>query len=195
MNETTQTQAQQIAAGFYKGRAIAGSEQYGTSENGTETVAVDVDVPALGRHLTVKFYFTDKAMPYALEKLRACGWTGDDVTSLVNIDANEGDVTVKYEAYEGKMQMKVDISTMGGGRIKLDNPMDDAAKRAFAARVRAAARSTGGASAAPSGGRANAPAGVRTAPAARGPSNGGGGRVGPGPNDHDADDGFFDGLP
>lgn len=121
-------------AGFYKGRALAGSEQY-AEKNGTEQIAIDVEVPSLARCFTVFLYFTDAAAPIAIEKLRACGWTGDDVTKLVGVDTNEIDVSIKYETYQGKERMKVDIATGGGGRIKLQNQMDDRAKRAFGARM------------------------------------------------------------
>lgn len=127
--------SQEIPAGFYRGRAIAGSEQYGNTRNGGEQLVIDVDVPSLGRALSVFLYFTDKAAPYALEKLRACGWAGDDVTKLVGIDKNEVDVAVKYETYNGEERMKVDIQAGGGGRVKLDAPMDDKSKRMFGARV------------------------------------------------------------
>lgn len=125
-----------IPAGFYRGRAIAGSEQYATNpKNGNEQIAVDFDIPSLSRALTVFFYFSENASQYAVEKLRACGWTGDNIGSLTGIDANEVDISIKYEVYEGKERMKVDVST-GGGRVKLENQMDEKAKRAFAARMK-----------------------------------------------------------
>lgn len=130
---------QTIPAGFYKGRAIAGSEQFGRTSNGTDQIALDVDVPALGRQLTVFLFFTDAAAPYAIEKLRACGWQGEDLSNLFGIDANEIDVAVKYETYDGKTRMKVDIST-GGGRVKLENVMTEQDKRAFAARMKSFVR-------------------------------------------------------
>ena len=128
--------SEEIKAGFYKGRAIAGSEQYGTTTTGGDQIAIDVDVPALSRQLTVFLYFTEKAAPYALEKLRACGWSGDDVTRLSNLDKNEIDVVVKYETYQGQQRMRVDINaSAGGGRVRLDAPMDERSKRMFGARI------------------------------------------------------------
>ena len=129
-----------IPAGYYLARAIAGSEQFGVTSKGTDQLVLDVDVPSLGRKLSVVLYFSDAAAPYALEKLRACGWTGDDVTDLRGIDANEIQLQVKYEMFDGSERMKTDIATGGGGRIVLDTPMDAAAKRGFAARMKTAAK-------------------------------------------------------
>jgi hypothetical protein len=124
-----------IEPGYYKGRAVAGSEQYGHTSNGTEQIAVDIDAPTFNRRFTTFLYFSDAAAPYAIEKLRACGWTGSDLGNLYGIDANEIDFSVKYEVFEGKERMKVDIAT-GGGRITLEKPMSEKDKRAFAARMK-----------------------------------------------------------
>ena len=140
-----------IPAGTYTARAIAGSEQYGATKNGTEQIIIDLDLPSIGRQLSTVLFFSDKAAPYSLERLRACGWHGDDVTQLAGIDANAVPVAVRYEMYDGKEQMKVEIIT-GGGRIKLETPMDAAAKRAFGASIKALIRS----GAAPAGTRAAA---------------------------------------
>lgn len=126
---------EKIPAGFYKGRALANSEQYGTSKEGTEQIALDLEIPSLNRCLTTFLFFTDNATEFAIQRLRACGWTGDDVTKLVGIDTNEIDVSVKYETYQGKERMKVEIATNGGGRVKLQATMDEKAKRSFGARV------------------------------------------------------------
>ena len=134
MDDTTK-----IPAGYYKGRAVAGSEQFGVTPNGTDQLVLDVDLPSLGRRVSTILYFSTNAAPYSLEKLRACGWIGDDVTDLKGIDANEITLEVKYETYDGKERMKTNIST-GGGRITLDSPMDAATKRGFAARMRALAK-------------------------------------------------------
>ena len=125
-----------IAAGFYTGRAVAGSEQYGTTDNGTDQIALDIAIPSLNQTLTTFLFFSDAAAPYAWEKLRACGLKGDDLSKLVGIDENEVTVQIKYEEYKGKQQMKVDISA-NGGRVKLASTMDEKQKRAFAARMKA----------------------------------------------------------
>lgn len=132
----------EIAAGFYKGRAVAGSEQYGLTSNGNNQIALDVNVPSINRTLTVFLYFTEAGMPYALEKLRACGWTGDDVLNLKDVDKNEIDVSIKYEDYKGEKKMRVDISA-GAGRVVLQNALDDKSKRSFQAIVKNALKAAG----------------------------------------------------
>lgn len=126
---------QKVPAGFYKGRAIEGSEQYGTTTNGNDQILIDVEVPALERNFTVFLVFSDAAAQYAIDKLRACGWEGDDVSNLAGIGKNEVDIAIKYESYQGKERMKVDIYA-GGGRFTLENQMDDKQKRSFAARMK-----------------------------------------------------------
>jgi hypothetical protein len=133
MNQQTQ---HRIEPGYYKARAIRGTEQYAHADNGNEQIAIDFEVPALGRNLTVFFHFTDAATKYAVEKLRACGWRGDDVTQLEGIDANEVELQVRFEPWQGRMRMKVDVAAGGGGRPQLENQMDERAKRALAARVK-----------------------------------------------------------
>ena len=129
----------EIPAGVYKGRAVVGSEQFGTTKNGTDQIVLDVNIPELGRQVSVILYFSTKAKSYSLEKLRACGWSGDDVTQLSGIGDNDIIVSIQYETYEGKERIRTDIVT-GGGRIKLDAPMDAAAKRGFAARMKSATK-------------------------------------------------------
>lgn len=132
-----------VAAGFYQGRAIAGSEQYGVTNNGNEQIALDLEIPSIGKTFTTFLFFSDAAAPYAIERLRACGWKGDDLSKLTGISDNEVTVQIKYETYNGEQRMKVDIAT-GGGRVKLENQMDEKAKRAFATRMKALVKGSGG---------------------------------------------------
>lgn len=136
-----------IPAGTYKGRAIKGSEQHGFTSKGTEQIVIDLEVtvPMAGdveekKRLSTFMYFSDAAAPYSLERLRALGWQGDDVMDLVGIDANEVDVSVRYEDYQGEDKMKVEILT-GGGRVVVKEPMNDSQKRVFAARMKTLAKS------------------------------------------------------
>lgn len=123
-----------IEAGTYKGRGIEGSVQHGTSKKGTEQVALDLNVPALGRSVTTFLYFSDDAMPYALERLRALGWEGGDDPKFPGIAKNEVDIQIRYEMFDGKEQMKVDIWT-GGGRPVLKAPMSAQEQRGFMGRL------------------------------------------------------------
>jgi hypothetical protein len=130
---------QQVAEGFYKGcRGVLGSAQYAINpNNGNEQIAIDVHVPELERSFTTFLHFTEKAAPYAIERLRALGWTGDDISNLAGIDQNDVEVQIKYETFENKTRMKVDIVTNGGGRVKLENQMNEQQRRVFAARMKA----------------------------------------------------------
>ena len=130
-----------IQPGYYKARAIAGSAQYGTTNNGNDQIILDVDVPDLGRSLQVFLTFTDASATYSIEKLRRCGWVGDDVRDLSGIDANEIEVSVSFETYQGKERMKVDIAN-GGGKFTLEKPMDSSSKDRFAARMKSLAKAT-----------------------------------------------------
>lgn len=148
---------ERVEPGFYKGRAIAGSEQYGTTKKGDEQIAIDVEIPSLGCSYTTFLYFTEAAAPYAIERLRACGWQGNDISKLAGIDKNEITVGIKYETYQGKERMKIDIAT-GGGRVQLENPLDERAKRAFAARMQSFLKGAGGGAPAPQQQRREPPA-------------------------------------
>lgn len=114
--------SEDIKAGTYKGRAIAGSERFGVSSNGTEQCSFSIDVPELGRSLSTVLSFSEAATPFALERLRACGWQDGDGTLFKNIAKNEINVIVKYEEWQGQQKMKVEILT-GNGGITFQNPM------------------------------------------------------------------------
>lgn len=122
------------AAGIYKGRAIGGSEQYGETSNGNDQIALDLTIPALNRTLTTFLVFSENSMAYSVDRLRACGWKGEDVNKLVGIEDNEVDVRISYQQHNGKEQMRVEIMT-NGGSVKLDQPMDEKRKRQFGSKV------------------------------------------------------------
>ena len=146
-----------MKAGRFKGKAIPQSIQYGEAgESKTLQIAVDLTIPELERTCTTFLYFSQAAAPYSFERLRALGWKGDDIRNLAGIDANEVDVEVRNESYQGKTQWRVEILT-GPGRVTLSNTLD---KEAFAARLKAVMGNTaptGGAGVVPAGGSADAP--------------------------------------
>lgn len=135
---------QRIAAGTYRGKAIKGSEQYGQTSNHNDQIVLDLDLLDIGEKVSTFLVFSDKAAEYSIDRLRACGWSGDDLGNLDGIDANEVEVEVKYETYQGELKMKVQIVT-GGGRVKLKDQLDDKGKKAFAAKYRDLAKSVAGA--------------------------------------------------
>lgn len=132
--------------GFYKGRAIKGSEQYGQSSKGTDQIAVDLAIET-GETVTAVLPFTQNSVEYSVKKLRACGWKGDDLDNLEGIDANEVTVEIKEEEWEGKVRMKADIKY---GGFTFETPMDAPSRKRFAASWKSAIRGlAGGGQAAP----------------------------------------------
>lgn len=129
-----------IEAGNYRGKAIAGSEQYGTTSNGNDQIVIDLDLLDVGERVSTFLVFSEKAAPYSMKRLRACGWEGTDLSNLSGIDKNEVDVEVKYEEYQGEMKMKVQIVT--GGSVVLENQFDEKGKKAFAAKFANLAKAT-----------------------------------------------------
>lgn len=142
-----------LPKGYYRARAIAG--QLSTSKNkGTPQVELEfelLDEQYLGRRVNWCGYFTEKTEARTLESLRHCGWQGDDLTDLAGISDNEVQLVIDHEDYDGKTYARVQwVNRLGG--VGFGAPMEDAAKRAFAARMRskaAASRVTGGGSAKP----------------------------------------------
>jgi hypothetical protein len=131
---------QRIQAGSYRGKAIAGSEQYGQTSNGNDQVVLDLELIDIGEKVSTFLVFSDKSASYSIERLRALGWRGNDLSDLSGIDENEVDVGVAYEDYQGEQKMKVQILT--GGGVVLKNKLDDKGKRAFAAKYADLAKAT-----------------------------------------------------
>jgi hypothetical protein len=134
--------ASKIEAGIYKGRGVEGSAQTSRSSQGTEQVAIDLEIPVLGRSLTTFLYFSDEAAPYALERLHALGWEESDDPAFPGISKNEVDVKIAYETYRGEEKMKVDIVT-GGGRVVVKDRMNAQEERGFMSRLKQLNRTAG----------------------------------------------------
>lgn len=121
-----------IPAGHYQGRVVAGEGAFGETKKGDVEAVIpmvitggDLEAP---ERVTVRLYFSEKAEKYSVEKLRAIGWKGGDLTF---VDCpNEVTVEIKYELYEGEERMKADIMT--GPVVK---PLEPARARAFSARL------------------------------------------------------------
>lgn len=111
-----------------------------------DQVAVQFEItegPHAGRCLTWYGFFTEKTMVRTLEALRYCGWTSDDVVSLEGMGNLLVSIVVENEQQvggknDGTWYPKVRWVNQlgGGGPIKLDQPMDMAAKRMFAAKMK-----------------------------------------------------------
>jgi hypothetical protein len=122
--------------GTFKGRAVKDTLQYGETKNAYPQIAVTMRMAIDGgtQDAVTFLIFSPDAAPYSFERLRALGWKGQDLSQdLVGIDANEVDVNVRADEYNGKTQYKCDI-VAGGGTVKLDKPIS---REAFAAKVKA----------------------------------------------------------
>lgn len=135
---------QRIPAGTYKGFGISGTEQHGQTSNGNDQIVIDLMLPDIGEKVSTFLVFSEKSAKYSIERLRALGWSGNDLANLAGIDTKQVDVEVKYEMYQGQEKMKVQILT--GGGVVLKDKLDDKGKKAFAAKYAAMAKATPAAS-------------------------------------------------
>lgn len=137
-----------IPAGVFRATAIPESLQEGTTEKGTEQIALQLFLEDLGETVTTFLYFSEKAAKYSIPKLKAAGWDGSP--GYAGLGSKECEVEVSYETYEGKERMKVDIKD-GGGGITLDRPLQGTQKDAFRAKLAAMAKASAPSGAAPAG--------------------------------------------
>jgi hypothetical protein len=134
--------------GIFKARAVLGTEQFGETSNGHPQLALmfrmKIDDHGSTQEASTFLIFSPESAPYSYERLRACGWEGNDLTDLKGVDKNEVDLKIWEDSYQGKPQVKVEI--MGGGKVTMAKPLS---KEAFAAKVKAL---TGGGGAPATGG-------------------------------------------
>ena len=123
-----------IKAGTYKCRAIAGSEQYGLSDKGTEQVAIELELldgDDAGERVITFLYFTPEAAEFSIDRLRALGWTGMNPAQLAGLGTTEARVRIRYEMYNNEERMKSDVLTGTGFRFQ--SQMDEPRRRQFGA--------------------------------------------------------------
>jgi hypothetical protein len=127
-------------------RAKGVTADLGYTGNGREQVAVQfqiIDGPYAGRSLTWYGFFGDELNGNAkktpteitIKALRACGWSGDDITDLKGIDSEEVELVIVVDNYQGKTSNKVKWVNKPGGGLALKERMDDKARAAFKARM------------------------------------------------------------
>lgn len=119
-------------------RARAAVWGLGESGTGKEQVAVEFKVLTEGaaeQSLTWYGYFTDGAIEKTIESLRNCGWQGDDLSQLDGLGANEVDIVVEDETYEGKTTARVQwVNKVGALAIK--TPLTPDRAKSFAAAMK-----------------------------------------------------------
>lgn len=125
-----------IPAGTYRAKGI--EAQLGFTSTNKEQVAISFQVLTPGfENQRLAYYgtFGEKALEITIKALRACGWTGLDLGDLTGVDANEVNLVVEHEEYNGVVSAKVKWVNDGAGGL-LKNVMGDAEKLSFAQRMR-----------------------------------------------------------
>jgi hypothetical protein len=133
-----------IAEGKYRGRAS--DWMLGKAGTGTEQIGVLFDFLDVteddGKPFSMSWYgaFTDKALPHTVKGLRACGWEGSDPSELDErkggLDANEVQLVVEHEEYEGEMRAKIRwVNKLGG--LGMNTPLEGGDLKSFGARMKA----------------------------------------------------------
>jgi hypothetical protein len=121
-----------------KFKARAKEAQFGHSSTGKEQIAVMFELSGehAGRTLTWFGYFTDETVDRTFESLRHCGWDTDNIVdALGQIGANEVELVVEEETYEGKTRDRVKFVNRPY-RLAVKEPMSAQAQLAFAARLK-----------------------------------------------------------
>lgn len=126
-------------SGTHKARAREWA--LGHSSTGKEQVAVLFEITQgehAGKAITWFGYFTDTAVDRTLDSLRHCGWAGDNFVDMTGLDANEVELVIEPDTYEGKTRDRVRWVNRTS-RLALREQMNPGATATFAARMRARA--------------------------------------------------------
>ena len=159
--------------------AIARACSLGTAKTGTKQVAVTFEVVSQDEHQgeTIAWIgsMTDKTWERTIESLQHCGWQGDDLTELADLDADgaarllsaEVQIVCEPEAdQDGNDRLRVKwVNKPGAGRFAFKAKLEGAELRSFAAEMKNSIRGMRA-----GGGQAKKPAQTQTKT-----SNGGGG--------------------
>lgn len=132
--------------GTFKARAR--EWQLGLSSGGNEQVAVMFEIldgEAAGQKITWFGSFSEKTSERSkstprertFDSLRHCGWDSDSLVELDNLGANEVEIVLDEEEYEGRISTKVKWVNKPS-RLALKNQMSPAAALAFANKLRGA---------------------------------------------------------
>lgn len=119
-------------------RARATLWDLGETSTGKEQVAVEFVILTEGadvERITWFGYFTEDTVDRTIESLRICGWTGTDLAELQGLEANEVELVIEDDTYEGKTRAKVRWVNKPGG-LALKAPLSGERKKAFAATMR-----------------------------------------------------------
>jgi hypothetical protein len=128
-----------LAEGKYRARAVEWSQVTENERTGNEEIRtlfqITEEGPDSGSNITWRGYFTEGTAERTIESLRYMGWTGNDITDIQGLDANEVQLVIKHEEYEGKPQAKVAwVNRLA--QVYMGQPMSADKKKAFAARMK-----------------------------------------------------------
>jgi hypothetical protein len=131
-----------IPEGTWRARGVSAALGYTSTDN--EQIGVelqflgDQDDDVDGRHTTWYASFSEKAEVHTLKALRVLGWSGDDLSDLSGIDANEVEAVVVHEEdLQGELRAKVRfINPVGAGGVAMKTKMSEDQAKAFAARMK-----------------------------------------------------------
>lgn len=155
-----------------KAKAVPDSHEWGFANTKTEQVGMRCTIiggESDGQSVTWYGYFTPKSEERTLEQLRIAGWDGSDIINLPGLGSTEFELVLEEQEEQdehgnpaGTYWRPTFINRIG---VAMRNKMDDAQKRAFAARLGALAGA-----AAPAGGRPAGRHGARFNGGARAPA-------------------------
>ena len=114
--------------------------EFGKSDNGSEFCVLTFTIlegPDAGDFIRWTGFFTEKTIERTMQSLRYCGWSNNDITNPEGLGSNVVEIVVEHEEYKGKLYPKVKWVNKLSGGIPAKNQMDDAAKMAFAKRMKA----------------------------------------------------------
>jgi hypothetical protein len=125
----------EVANGTY--RATAESADLSFTSSGKEMISVGFRLIDTGARLIWRGFFTEKTTERTFESLRACGWTGDDVSNVTFPPGNEVEIVVENETYKDKTYPKIQwVNAIRGASVQ--NAMDPLQAKSFAARMKGA---------------------------------------------------------
>jgi hypothetical protein len=128
-----------LAEGTYRGRPIRAA--LGVTGTGKEQIGVQFELQdPPGQRMTWYGFFTDGTFDRTIEALRACGWTGSDLSEFGGETLPAGfdqevELVVKHEEYNGKISARIAFVNSGGG-LAMKEALDPTQAKSFAARMK-----------------------------------------------------------
>jgi hypothetical protein len=136
--------------------AVLRAAQFAETKKGDEQIVLGFEITdpsrpdEVGMHISYFGTFGPNSIDFTVDAIRACGWTGDDVSEVPALAeagqlANEVRLKIEHETYEGKLRAKVKfVNKVGGGaKIKLERTLDDDRVKRFAASMKSRIRAAG----------------------------------------------------